>query len=788
MVEPVTVAAKALLDLAAESTGERMVKKLLAGTRRRLQRLGISRVFVTLSAHRKELVESLREMPFIYRDVYLDILKDFVAVQMTLLSSGNAGGLPEVFDLAEKLRTKRRVVFLGNAGVGKTTFVRHTVLDVEEGGASLQYFGSKQDMVTFYVPLKAVDTSAEYPVLRYLLEHVRYLQGFRGLKRLRKLAKERRVFLLLDGYDEISFTGPDRYVQTELSALFAPEVALKGGLRPKPYRQALEELRNNRIWLTSRGDFFQEHLPNRLVPDRARRVATDPLAESAAGLINVAILQVEGLGPKRGQLVQKIFARYGEQQLHLDPDAFLALLDTSGDEEVRALSYNPLFLTVMCYVYAHQISISHDLADMVVNFDKIVRACIRLLLVDLDVGKARGLPDSDRKRLWRNDFPEEKEEFLEYFAGRLFLDDRKLFSLAYLRKTAVEYFAQSDLPRSSEIVADLMQPREDDFAGQLVASGVFVVASRSKPEAEYDFPHRRFHEVLAADYFENVNRYRIILDHVGEPQWQELVLFIFPKTSHSEKIIRRLFELVAKEPRQAYPGHLLARCFQRKRESFDAAVPVRDFLDERLDDGGSFTLPDVLFAYLKSESEWLSTLFFRFSRAMLKGAEPSLRLLCEIISRVNPTLFLAAIKEYWSGNSHVDIDIRILIKFTAKFASDLLPAAAKVAKDDIEAVDWLAYSLAKYGRNDLPLLDRILEQLDGAARDTFLLRIERDAYALFDTFHARQLAEGKTRQIAGGKIPKKRRGDPRSQEALKLTELADTELASEWFQPWVELG
>ncbi|HET7460239.1 MAG TPA: NACHT domain-containing protein [Longimicrobium sp.] len=776
MVEPLTVAAKALIDLAAESTGERMAAKIFHRMGRGIRRLGLRNVFITLGAHRKDLVESLREMPFIYRDVHLDILKDFVAVQMTLISSGNERANHQAFDLAEKLRTKRRVVFLGNAGVGKTTFVRHTVLDVEEGGASLQYFGSQTDIVTFYVPLKAVDTSSEYPIVRYLLDHVRYLQGIRGLSRLRKLARQRRIFLLLDGYDEISFAGPESYVRNELSTLFAPDVVLKGGFKANRYRQILEELRNNRVWLTSRSDFFQEHIPNRLVPDDTRRPITDRLGKSAAGLTNVAILQVEGLGPKRVHLVRKIFARYEEQQMKLAPEAFLSLVDANGDEEVRTLSYNPLFLTVMCYVYAHQLSSSHNPLELVVNFDTIVRACIRLLLVDLDEGKARGVSEADRKLLWRNKFPEEKEEFLEYFAGRLFLDNKKLFTLPYLRRTATNYFERSNLPTRTEIMADLTQERPDDFAGQLVASGVFVIASRTKHKVEYDFPHRRFHEVLAADYFENVHRYRMLLEHVGEPQWQELVLFIFPKTSHADQIIRRLFELVVEQPDNAYPGHLVARCFQRKHAHFDAAVYVRDFLERRLADGRSFTLPDIVLSYLTSEPDWLSGLYFRFSRAMLKGSEPSLRLLCEITSRVNRAIFLTAIREFWTSPLPAHIDLRALVKFTAKFAPDLLPTAANALQDDLSHVDWLAYSLAKSGNDDLPRLERILDQLRGAARAAFLLRIERDDYGLF-----------KARELKEGRIAPKKRGDPRSKEALDLPDFTEVDLAREWFQPWVEL-
>jgi hypothetical protein len=281
-----------------------------------------SRFIPSLRVHRRELADALREIPFIYRNVRLDIMTDVVAVQMNLLQAGDHNGATGL-DVPTYLNQKKRVTFLGNAGVGKTTFMRRTLVDfVHRPAKSL--FDPHQRLVPFYVPLKAVDDSREFPILRYLTHNVAYLRGPGGRARLARLARDGRVFLMLDGYDEIAFANARSFVREELSILFSKPVKI--GIKSTYPRNLLDNLRTNRIWLTSRPDFFHEHIPDLV---RTRDTGLDMLGTS------VLILHVEGLGPNRGELVKRIFARHDQQNTGLDADKFLDYIDGTGTRRCR---------------------------------------------------------------------------------------------------------------------------------------------------------------------------------------------------------------------------------------------------------------------------------------------------------------------------------------------------------------------------------------------------------------------------------------------------------------------
>lgn len=755
-----------LVEAATEIAGEGAVKAVWAG----IKRIGGKLPIATEKGHRKETVAGLREMPFIYRDVRLDILEDFVASKIVPMDSVTKDE-ETPFSLSEQLRVKRRVIFLGNAGVGKTTFIRHTVVDLELGDATRRYFASNERVLPVYVPLKAVDDSKEYPILRYVTENISYFKGRRGRRRLMKIAEKQRLFLMLDGYDEISFAGQGSHVRDELSILLGPDPAIMTILEEDPQRRILNWVRRNRIWLTSRRDFFRANMPDRLMPDKGQARGWDIFGHS------VSILQVEGLGPHRVELAERIFSKYEDLNSRLDAPTFIEEIDLSGDEEVKSLSYNPLFLTVMCYVYAHAAYHPKEHPALWAKFDEIVRTCIRLLIVDLDEGKARGMPEKDRQLLLqrRNEFAEEKEEFLEYFAGRLFLDNKKIFSLAYLRAVATEFFQNSSYGTRIRILAEITQKSEDDLPNQLIAAGLFIIADRSRPEPGYDFPHRRFHEVLARAYFETADRYRELLDHVGEPQWQELVLFIFPKTSYAEAIVRRLLELAVRDPNEPYHGRLIERCARLRPDDLPMAELLKDFFSRRLSDGKAFKLPETLLGYLKTDPEWQTQIVFQFTTAVLAEPSSGFRLLCELVSRINEDIFRDLLLRFWTSTGASDRSARrLMVKFMVRHVPDAIRGVLPTITPDREAVDYLAFFMVRFHPADNTLAKNVVEAMSEPERQRFLLRIEREAPKLYRLIRPDGIETSKRRRKVGD--------DSRSPESLALPELDGSPLVIEWFE------
>src|ERR1700730_16398778 len=215
----------------------------------------------SLRLHRRRLVAKLRAMPFIYGDLEGgDILTDFVDVEYRALPAQGTELRPRgpfLIDSDEGLRRKKKVLIIGAPGIGKTTFVRHVILSLLGAVPPLPFFYREERLVPFYVPLKAIDNCAPHPILRYLLANEPLLKA-KGALFLKHLAEEHRVFLVLDGYDEVPFSEGLMYVHHELEALMAGKLA---GIRQqdKTLKDVYPELASARIWLTSRPQFLRKH-------------------------------------------------------------------------------------------------------------------------------------------------------------------------------------------------------------------------------------------------------------------------------------------------------------------------------------------------------------------------------------------------------------------------------------------------------------------------------------------------------------------------------------------------
>jgi hypothetical protein len=106
----------------------------------------------------------------------------------------------------------------------------------------------------------------------------------------------------------------------------------------------------------------------------------------------------------------------------LSAEFFLQEIDRSPDQELVGLSYNPLFFTVMAYIYAEkavaaesfQVTIGQTLPQLILE-------CISLLLSGIDKQKARIVPLAQNAAFLRRrgDYIDEKKDFLYYFASRL---------------------------------------------------------------------------------------------------------------------------------------------------------------------------------------------------------------------------------------------------------------------------------------------------------------------------------------------------------------------------------
>jgi hypothetical protein len=540
-----------------ESIGASLLASATYAVAERSARLGMP---IPLALHRRELRSMLRSMPFIYKDIESAVTVDFVDFDIEALDANRLSTTESLTSRAaaeRRLQVRTKLLILGNAGIGKSTYVRRTILDILAGRFPPFLFEGERP-VPLFVPLKAIDNYAPAPVLRYLFENNIFLRGQHGIRRLRRLAEQRRVILFLDGYDEISrdlgHQRQQNFVRDELNVLIGkhPASALRA---PHELLPLYKPFMDCRVWLTSRKEFYAQN------PLSLTRVLG-----ASAELLDCAVFGLLGVGNARAQLVKNIFDKY-RSHAHkyaelLSEELFLQEVDRAANEELTRLSINPLFLTVMAYVYVHQVLESESSTIQWTSEDAaaLVVRCMDLLLRDLDEDKARGLPASQRVALIRrrNAFEAEKRAFLPYFAWSVLDERRNVFDVDFVNRKARDFFLGSTFVGKDAIIRTIdRDPAASDSIGyQLANQGIFVLVGRAGAITRYDFAHQRFKEVLAAKYVEEKLSIDEVLALIEREDLAEFSYVLARQTQLGAEIFKYVLSRASQPDRAAYFGRM----------------------------------------------------------------------------------------------------------------------------------------------------------------------------------------------------------------------------------------
>lgn len=638
----------------------------------------------------------LREMPFIFKDLGGDVLSEYVDVDFSSLDSRTleerpkSALLPLHFD--HKFKNSKRILFFGSAGSGKTTFQRHVILDLLDRSKTSPYFHYSERPIPIYVPLKVVDNAAPYPISRYILRSISLFQGEHGLQQLQKLSANPGLMLFLDGYDEIVlFADQPNFIAEEIEQIANSAAQhFKNSFGPSA---AVRALALARLWIASRREFFHHH-----------PFSIGPTASEAGAA--PSIVRVLGIGQNRRELVEKIFDKYRARNLAarelLFEENFMRDIDLSDDVELREFSHNPLFLTVMCYIYAEQV-----LRNNAFNFtwaqslEALVEECVDLLLHNLDSFKARDLPLAQRAALARrrSSLVPEKKAFLQHFALELYAEGTNVFTYETIRRKALEYFRQRT---QSEGVASICNdlnsdsPHNPNIARQLVFNGLFVLVDRNESDGDLlDFPHRRFREVLAASAVRTAAGYLGYLERTKGVEVPEFELVLskaraFRDAEVQVPVLERLLQKSSGEP--AEDTVKCFRAFIRLHPPIDA-IPERitSFVRDSLtSDEPKFVLPMSALSLLREPDTLAALAKERISVAARDGRPRLLALASELLERLHPgastTELLKVIAE---GNPHSSTLATALVRASVFAGPRIVDAVA--------AKPAFAHSIAEVG-------------------------------------------------------------------------------------------
>ena len=556
------------------------------------------RLLLARTQYKKRLVEKLKEMPFLFKDMNLSALDDYVALDVLTISKGNAArtvsALPDFSGPLPKFKAHPRALIFGDGGYGKTTLFRNLALRALEKKPWEKMFG-KRGILPLYLPLKVVKTSSDFPIIDAIQALDPYFAGAKGLRRLLKLGNSGRLVLLLDGYDEMPYTGGFDHAKREIEFILANRFSHRNrnqssadnAFNTSKFASTYYALRQARIYLASRFEFY-EYSPIVASPDVQEWV-------------------VKGLEDRRIQLVERIFSRYRAKSPSssgndLNAELFLQELARTGDKSVNDLSRSPLFLTVMCYIYAKNFA-SGGSNVFSLGASQLSKTCVRLLLEDLDKYKSRDASQSDRQAIMnrRAAYPEEKYLFLCYFAVKLYECERSFFDETFVIDQAKTFFSfEFDGSSTSEIVRGL---DSDDAASnivkQIIFSGIFVLVDKRDGVRYLDFPHRKFREALAVDYFSDTTRIDRLIAAISKKPYAELVLAFVEQSGQRQPVIDRLIKLVA-EAAAPHVAVLFVDVLKRLSpdEAERAVMKLLDASEER----PTLQLPNGVLAYLPSGS------------------------------------------------------------------------------------------------------------------------------------------------------------------------------------------
>lgn len=639
-------------------------------------------------------------MPFIYRGLDAEVLDDYVEIDLQpqpheravlsgrLIEDATPSTQPlrvSQIEPSEQIRRRRKLLILGNAGIGKTTFSRHTIITEAKTPGMAPYFYEKERLVPFYVPLKAVDNAEPYPILRYVMKNEPLLQRGKS-KKLEAFGQQRRTWFILDGYDEIPFPSSSNHVKRELQLLMNPPLKFSAG----EYTDLYRSLANSRVWLTSRREFFYQH-PVKLAE----------FGYSSEFAVGALVLELHGIGDNRKALIERIFGKYSNRRYikeRLSSEYFLQELDSTS-AGINELSYNPLFLTVMCYVYVSKVSDrgSHEV-DWIKNAVELIEDCTQLLLVDLDDAKARDLSFADRSALRRRRgaYTDEKRAFLPYFAASLYLEAKNVFLYDYLREKARKYFNDlSESPDSPEILSGLERDRPaiPSFAFQLINSGVFILVDRTLGGTLYDFPHRRFREVYALTFFDQDENFSQLLTLLGDPSSSELILFFARQSDRRVDLLTALLDRIRRTTEHRYLADLLLNVIEVwPLEIVSVQTYLKRFFLMSAKASVILCLPEKILDFISEDKHWVSSMNKLLVDEQGDDVIAGQCLACEILGVLNQPLLESTLLRRLEETSQHSQRLHMVFKYLLLFSTaSLLERASSLIERDVtrNALIWV---------------------------------------------------------------------------------------------------
>ena len=182
---------------------------------------------------------------------------------------------------------------------------------------------------------------------------------------------------------------------------------------------------------------------------------------------------------------------------------------------IQALAANPLLLSLIVLVYEEQLDLPDRRAELYYR-------CVEMLLIKWDTSR-------DIRRL-REFKPERKRQLLEVIAWHFHLQGRRYFPEGELLTVIADF-----LPR-----AGLALEKNTRILEEIAAENGLL---KEQAQGWYGFLHLTLQEYFVAQYATDHQQLETLLEHRGDPWWDEVVLLYAGRTPDASLLFNRLLGL-----------------------------------------------------------------------------------------------------------------------------------------------------------------------------------------------------------------------------------------------------
>ena len=389
-------------------------------------------------------------------------------------------------DALETVNTYPKLMVWGKPGAGKTTFLKHLAIQCINEFIQVE-------RVPLYIEFERF-VIQDYSNFQQVINEV-LLNCEVSVADSNKLLKSGRMFILIDGLDEVKEEDSHRAI--------------------KHLESFIKNFHKNQYVITCR-IAGQKFCPDNFV-------------------------EVEVADFDREQITQFVSKWFDRCQIPKKSERFLKKLYSPTNASIQELANSPLLLTLMCSVF-------NDTAELSSNRFDLYRNAIDILLVKWDTSR-----EKERRKIYKNLSGSGKRDLLSYVAYKTYKNGQSYFTLDTLKEYIADYIRSS--PNTVTERESLLKDSEEIVESIESQHGLFV--KRAAPNI-YSFSHLTFHEYFTARQIafpssppEFDEFLHSLLTHLTDPRWREVFLRVTERVPKAEYIIslikQRIDQLLAQD-------------------------------------------------------------------------------------------------------------------------------------------------------------------------------------------------------------------------------------------------